>query len=316
MAAPSFFMSARLSAANTLKINARDNTVVLLAGLFFAMVLISAYLGWSATATVNAIYAKAVPALQALGRPIPANPVGDTPVLSLFRNMVPYVALLGGLAAIVLGHQSVAVDRKSGVLPLLFSRPVSQGAVALGKGLAIVISIVAILFIAAVVNAVTMLILPGLVLNGAIWFGIVKFYLVSLLYLTAFGFLGAYFATTCKTESMALLIPVSIWLGLTFIVPQVTSNIGPMAALNPLSANLVAPSGTFFDLTSRLIGPFSIAEAFRYLASTILEVKSGAGETTTTTGAMLSLLVTNLVLMAAFVISFRTIDASRSDYRD
>jgi len=316
MHTPSFFMAARLSAVNTLKNNARDNTLVMLAGLFFIMVLISAYLGWSATATVNSIYAKAVPALQALGRPIPANPVGDAPVLSLFRNMVPYVALLGGLAAIVLGHQSVAVDRKAGVLPLLFSRPVSQGAVALGKGMAMVISIIAILLVSGLVSVITLLILPSTVLNNAIWLGILKFYLVSGLYLTAFGFLGAYFASICKTESMALLLPVTIWLTLTFIFPQLTSNIGPMAALNPLSANLVPPTGSFFNFTSKVLGPFSIVEAFRHLASNILEVKSGAGNAITTKGAILSLVFTNLAVIIIFVISFRTIEASRSDYRD
>ena len=94
----SIFETARLSAFSATKIGLRDYTVVLLAALFFAMVLVSAYLGWSATDTVNSIYAKAVPVLHGQGKPVPANPVGDTPPLSLFRNMVTYVALLGALA--------------------------------------------------------------------------------------------------------------------------------------------------------------------------------------------------------------------------
>ena len=305
----------RLSAIFALKAGARDNTVVLVTLLFFIMVLVSAYLGWSATDTVNAIYAKTVPVLQAQGKPIPPNPVGDTPVLSLFRNMVTYVGLLGALAALVLGHQTVAADRKAGVMPLLFSRPVSRNGMALGKIAAIIFSIVAALSAAGLVNALTMLALPGLSLTGTVWLGLLKFYGASALYMVAFGLLGAVCAATFKTESMALLVPITIWLALTFIVPQITANIGPMAALNPQSANLVVPAGTFFDITSAILGPVSIAESYRYLASSILEITSGAGQTTVE-GALLALILTNLALAWAFILKIKKFDACRSTYRD
>lgn len=305
----------QLSAISSLKAGARDNTVVLLTLLFFIMVLVSAYLGWSATDTVNAIYAKTVPVLLAQGKPIPPNPVGDTPVLSLFRNMVTYVGLLGALAALVLGHQTVAADRKAGVMPLLFSRPVSRNGIALGKIAAITVSIAAALAAAGLVNALTMLVLPGLSLTGTVWLGLFKFYGVSALYMAAFGLLGAVCAAAFKTESMALLVPITIWLALTFIVPQITANIGPMAALNPQSANLVVPTGIFFDITSAVLGPVSIAESYRYLASSILEIKPGAGKTTIE-GALLTLLVANLALAWAFILTMKNFDGSRSDYRD
>ena len=305
----------RLSAIFALKAGARDNTVVLVTLLFFIMVLVSAYLGWSATDTVNAIYAKTVPVLQAQGKPIPPNPVGDTPVLSLFRNMVTYVGLLGALAALVLGHQTVAADRKAGVMPLLFSRPVSRNGIALGKIAAIIFSIVAALSAAGLVNALTMLALPGLSLTGTVWLGLLKFYGASALYMVAFGLLGAVCAATFKTESMALLVPITIWLALTFIVPQITANIGPMAALNPQSANLVVPAGTFFDITSAILGPVSIAESYRYLASSILEITSGAGQTTVE-GALLALILTNLALAWAFILTIKRFDACRSTFRD
>lgn len=310
------FATTWLSARNAIKIAARDHTVVLLAALFFAMVLVSAYLGWSATQTVNAIYTKTVPVLQAQGKLVPPNPVGDTPALSLFRNMVTYVALLGTLAAVVLGYQAVAVDRKAGVVPLLLSRPVARRNIALGKIAAFTILIITILAVAALVNSLTMLLLPGLVLNSAVWLGLTKFYTISALYMLSFGLLGAICATAFKTESMALLVPVTIWLALTFIVPQITANIGPMAALNPQSANLVAPTSAFFTFTSTALGPFSIAEAYRNLASGILEITSGAGTSTTTIGSLAILLIIPNLLSAALVVAFNRFDACRSDYRD
>ena len=314
---PSAFLQTLVPAAHSgLNLALRDRTVALLAGMFFVMVLVSAYLGWSATDTVNAIYAQAVPALKEQALPVPPNPVGDMPVLSLFRNMVTYVALLGALAALVLGHRSVAADRKSGALPLLFSRPISRSGLAVGKIATLIILIGVLLLFAAAINIITMLVLPGLVVTGAVWLGLIKFYAISALYMLALGLLGAVCATLFKTESMALLVPVTVWLALTFILPQVTANIGPMAALNPVSANLVPPAGSFFATTATLLGPFSIAESYRYLAASVLEIASGAGTTTTTAGALTSLIATNLMLAAAFIISISRFDGSRSDYRD
>mgnify|MGYP000226861783 CR=1 FL=1 len=52
-------------AMNTLRVALRDRTVLWLALLFLAMVVLSAYLGWSATNTVNHIYTQALPMLRA-----------------------------------------------------------------------------------------------------------------------------------------------------------------------------------------------------------------------------------------------------------
>ena len=313
---PTIFQTAKLVAMSSIGLATRDRTLALLAIMFFVMVIIAAYLGWSATATVNAIYAKAVLVFQAEGKPAPPNPVGDTPPLSMFRNMVTYVALLGALAAIVLGHQIIATDRKSGVTPLLFSRPTSRVGVAIGKIAALLFSTLSILALAGLVNVFTILLLPELALNADIWVGLLQFYSVSALYIFAFGLLGAVCATNTKSESFALLLPIAIWLALTFIVPQVTANISPMAALNPMSANIVPPSSKFFAITSALLGPLSIAEAYRFLASTVLSILPGAGTTTTAGGAFLSLLITNATLLGGFIFSIKKLDASRSDYRD
>lgn len=306
----------QVSAANALRIAARDNMILLVASMFLVMVLVSAYLGWSATNTVTQIYAKAVPALQALGRPIPPNPVSETPVLSLFRNMVTYVALLGALAALVLGYQTVAADRKAGVLPLILSRPVKRTSIALGKIAALGALVALILALGALINAATILLLPGVTLTVIVWVGLAEFYLVSFLYMLAFALLGATCAAYFKTESMALLVPVTTWLALTFIVPQITANIGPMAALNPVSANLVVPTASFFTYTSAILGPVSIAESYRFLTSGILEITSGAGQTTTSAGALAALLVIVMIMLVVFVATFHRFDACRSEYRD
>ena len=316
MMALSLIQTSGLTALAALKIGSRDRTVLLLGAMFFTMILISAWLGWSATNTVNAIYDSAVPVLKAQGRPVPPNPVGETSPLTLFRNMVTYIALLGALASLVLGHQIVAADRKSGALPLLFSRPLARQGLALGKIAALALAIIILLVFAAIVNALTMLFLPGLALNAAVWSGLVKFYSISALYMLAFGLLGAASAVYFKSQSMALLVPVTIWLALTFIVPQLTANISPMAALNPLSANITPPSGRFFGVTSAVLGPVSIAESYRYLASSALDILPGARATLTSQSALLSLILANLVLAAGLAFAMQRLDVTRSSYND
>ena len=106
----------------------REKTVALLSGMFVALVLISAWLGWSATSTVNRIYLDAAAFLQAAGQPVPTNPVLDISPLSLMRNMSVYVALIGALSAIVIGNRLIGPDRKAGVLPLIGIRLLRRNA--------------------------------------------------------------------------------------------------------------------------------------------------------------------------------------------
>ncbi len=308
--------NAWLVAAAALRVAVRDRSVVWLTAMFLAMVLVSAYLGWSATHTLDGIFQKAVPVLKALGKAIPVNPASEVSPLSDLRNMTTYVSLLGALAAIVLGTQLIGADRKSGVFPLIASRPVSRTSYALGKMLALIISVVGLLAFAAVVNALTMLLLPGQALNIADWRSLIAFYGVSALCLIAFGLIGMYFATVSRSESMALLIPVTIWLAMTFILPQLTSNTNPMNALNPIKATLVPTTGSFFDITSMILGPFSLMDIYRSLSATILGFTPG-GHVVRSMLSGVAIYVAVILLVAFGILrAVRHFDASRSDYND
>jgi ABC-type transport system involved in multi-copper enzyme maturation permease subunit len=279
-------------------------------------VLVSAYLGWAATHTLDGIFQKAVPVLKALGRDIPVNPALEVSPLSDLRNMTTYVSLLGALAAIVLGTQLIGADRKSGVLPLIVSRPVSRTAYALGKILALIIAVVALLAVTAAVNALTMLLLPGQTLTPSDWQHLLAFYGVSALCLIAFGLIAMYFAVVARSESLALLIPVTIWLAMTFVLPQLTSNTNPMNALNPIKATVVPTTGSFFDVTATLLGPLSLMDIYRSLAATILGFTPGVHLPQSTTSGVLIYLGVILMVIYAIVRAVRNFDASRSDYND
>ena len=303
-------------AVSSLRSSFRDRTVLLLTILFLAMVLLSAWLGWSATRTINAIYFEAVKFMTAQGVIIPPNPVSEGSALSLLRNMSVYVAILGALAALVFGHLVVATDRKSGVIPIIASRPISMSSYAIGKIIAIVIAILGLSLFAALVNVVTLLILPGLVLAPDTWVRLAGFYMVSALYMTAFGLLAALCALRLKSESLALLLPVTIWLVLTFVLPQVTANISPYAALNPLSATAALPVGPFFAFTDTVFGPLSLAEAYRSLSTEFLQLSPDHLPRRSVSSSFLTMVFFNIILAIGFIIAARCFDASRSDFND
>jgi len=316
IAPPAPSSNAWLIASAALRVAFRDRTVVWLTAMFLAMVLVSAYLGWSATHTLDGIFQRAVPVLKAMGKIIPANPASEVSPLSALRNMTTYVSLLGALAAIVLGTQLIGADRKSGVFPLIASRPVSRTSYALGKMLALFIAVISLLVFAAVVNALTMVLLPGQTLTFADWRSLTAFYGVSALCLIAFGLIGMYFATVLRSESMALLIPVTIWLAMTFILPQLTSNTNPMNALNPIKATIVPTAGSFFDITSAILGPFSLMDIYRSLSATILGFTPGGHMARSMLSGVTIYVVVILFVALGILRAVRNFDASRSDYND
>ena len=186
----------------------RELTVALLAALFVALVLTSAWLGWSATSTVNRIYLDAAAFLTAAGQPVPSNPVLDISPLSLMRNMSVYVALIGVLAAIVIGNRLVTLDRKAGVLPLIGTRPLTRSAYARGKIAALVGLILLLAAIAALVSGATFLVLPAISVSAAHWLQLAGFLIVSALYMAIFGLIGLATGAMARSETVGLNSPV------------------------------------------------------------------------------------------------------------
>ncbi len=308
MSAASFTI-ARLTVRNAIA----DRTVLWLTFLFMAMVLLSAYLGWTATATIHIIYTKAAEVLAAAGRPVPPDPVSLASPLGMLRNMTTYVSLLGALVAIVLAHQMITEDRRSGVFSLIASRPNSRTSYTLGKVGALILTLLALLCAAAATNALTILILPGAAPTAADWLGFAEFYTISALFLLFFGLVALSCASFTQSETLGLLIPVTLWLALTFVLPQVASNINPMAALNPVKAMVPPPEGWFFSIAGPLIAPFSITSTYRDLSATILGFAPADSASLGLTGGIVSLVIANLFAGLAATFGLAHLDATRSD---
>jgi ABC-type transport system involved in multi-copper enzyme maturation permease subunit len=309
----STFRGAISYATFAIKVSLRDRTVIWLGILFMAMVCVSAYLGWTATRTVDKIYDQAAIALQAEGKEIPPNPVQEISPLSMLRNLTTYIALLGALVAIVLGGHLITQDRKSGVFPLIASRAVPRIAYALGKISALAAAIVGVLAVAALVNAIAILVLPSAPVTADTWLRLCAFYGISALYLFTFGLMAMASAAWARSESMGLLIPVTVWLAMTFVLPQLSANINPMAALNPISSLTGAPSGSFFETAGPLLAPLSLTSTYREIAASILGILPVGLEGLGVMSRTLTLVAADLLMGATAVSCILLLDATRSD---
>ena len=269
MSAPS---PARLVASQSARLVMRERTVGLLAVMFVVLVLISAWLGWQATATVNRIYLDAAAFLADSGQPVPSNPVLAISPLSLMRNMAVYVSLIGALAAIVIGNRLIALDRKAGVLALIGIRPLPRHAYAAGKIAALAVMIAGLTTVAAVVSILTFVALPAVSVTSAQWLQLGGFFSVSGLYMMIFGLIALAAGAMVRSESVGLLIPVTIWLTATFIAPQLTQNLNPTAAINPISALAAPPDTAFFHLMGQVLGSISLADAYKFAAANLLDL--------------------------------------------
>ncbi len=266
-------MIAGMIAGQSIRLALRESTVLLMAGLFAALVLVSAWLGWQATGTVNRIYLDAAQFLAAAGKPVPTNPVLDTSPLILMRNVTIYVILIGALSAIVIGNRLVALDRKAGILPLMASRPMTRADYANAKMLALLVLVAVLFAVSATVGTVTLLLLPGAVVTAGMWVHLIAFFALSGLYMMIFGLIALAATLAFNSESIGLLVPVTLWLTVTFILPALTLNLTPTAVLNPISALAMPPDTGFFYLSGWVLGPFSLAEEYGALSAGLLDYR-------------------------------------------
>ncbi|CAI9418731.1 hypothetical protein ANOBCDAF_04352 [Pleomorphomonas sp. T1.2MG-36] len=249
---------------------ARERTIIMIALLFAALVLASAYLGWSATITVDGIYASARGWFASNGQPIPPNPVTQGSALELLRNLTIYISLIGVFSAIVFGYRMVEADRRAGVLPLIGTRPLDRLDYARGKIGALAKGLGGQIGLAALVGALTLLVLPSIHVSVAEWVRFAAFFGLGWFYMMTFGLVAIGSSARAQSETAGLLVPAVLWLTLTFVMPALTGNILPTAAINPVSALAPAPQTLVFDWCATLLGPISLAEAYKYLGAELL----------------------------------------------
>jgi ABC-type transport system involved in multi-copper enzyme maturation permease subunit len=279
----------------------RQRVFVSLLALMLAMTATAGVLGWSSHRTIVGVYDQATILLAQRGEPAPANPFTLKPTLSLLSNMEIYIPLIGALLAIVLGHLSLADDEASGVGRLVFSRPIDRRAYLAGKVAAAAIVLATLMAAGVVVSTASLWIVNSAVPTGTQLARIVAFYGLSWLYLMVFAAIGMLTMLLAGRRPLALLSAMGAWLVITFVVPQLTSGLRPVASLNPI-VDPVSTSQTFFRI-SRHARPVSIVEQYKTISAQLLEIAPAepAGHTLARL-ATLAVALAAVAVAAAFAI--------------
>lgn len=257
-------------ATQQIRLLIRQKTVMLLFILLVGITIASSFIGWSSRHTITAVYDQTVNTLKSSGKSIPPNPFADAPSLSILKNMVIYIPLVGALLAIIMGHTAITSDRVSGVSKLIFSRPLARRQYLGGKLLGISGVLFAVIIVCLLTSLVSLLVITRQLSSTVEIFKLLLFYIISFAYLFLFALTGATAALMTRSQSLALLGALGVWIVISFVLPQFTSGVSPIASLNPVAAP-VDSSQTAFFRTTRLLKPFSISEQYKATGSQLLD---------------------------------------------
>jgi ABC-2 type transport system permease protein len=251
----------------------RERLAIALLVVFLGMALASAVIGWSSHRTVMSVYNETV--LQT-GRDVP-NPFVDVSPLDVVKNTVIYIVLIGALLAVVVGVRAGVRDRKAGVTDLILSRPIGPRSYLLGKLLGAQAWMGIVLVVALVASWLSVWVISGTPLDLAATGLLLGFFALAWVFLLPFSVMGMIAGAKSRHESTALLIPILLWVAITFVIPQLGTAQNPTALLNPVPG-VAATTDLFFRVNHTILQPISITEHFKHASAALLQLRdAGSG---------------------------------------
>ena len=249
----------------------RERTMYSITAVFLVMAAAASFIGWSTFTTAEAIYKASVIYLHTNGvSTVPDNPLRTVPSLASFDNLIIYIALIGALLAIIIGHRSIMRERRSGIMQVLFTRPISKSIFIVGKVAGLGLVLLVITSTTAFISITTSFLLPLQHLTVSDIGHLVAFFALSFLYMLLFALIGLLFAIIAKSESLALFVPICIWVGVTFVLPELATGLTPTALLNPVTLLQLPPSVGFFQVAERILFPISLAWHYTTMSGELL----------------------------------------------
>lgn len=295
-------MSAILTLAlKEVKAAFRDKIFLIIVGLFLLLAIVSVYIGSSTKNAELQAYQNIVEMLRSQGGGILPPPPVIFP-LSILRNIITYVSMIGAVVAIFLGFEAFSGERNNGTLKLIATRPIFRDQIVAGKLLGGAMVLGLLLGIILILNVVLFVLISGLNPNLSEIARLLTFFLLALIYLMFFYTTTLFVSIKTNDSEFGFLLMMVVWITLTFVVPQLAeSQRGFAYALNTTAQTVTqVPADT---LVSRTIELFSPAVQFQNVSKDLLQVVS---ETATLPvlgilqkqiGALLNILLPGLTLL-------------------
>ncbi|MCL4385505.1 MAG: ABC transporter permease [Actinobacteria bacterium] len=267
-------------AKNEVKTLFKEKTFILILVIFILMTLLSNYIGWSSRTTIENVFQETIKKVVSSGsRQIPVDPFTGISILSIIKNMIVYIFLIGSLLAIIIGYNSFLRERLSGVSKIIFSKPIERKEFILGKIYGILFLLLLITITSFLISLISISLITGKILSLQLVVKLIIFYFLSLIYMFLFSIIGLFFSIFAKSSSLALMIPVIIWIFISFVLPELTSALNPTALLNPANIQSTLPHGKVLIFLQEILKPFSVSDTYKVISGSLLELDSTGSST-------------------------------------
>lgn len=248
----------------------RDNIFLIIIGLFVLLSVISVYIGSSTKNAELQAYQDIVQLLKGQGAINLPSPPEIYP-LSVLRNIISYVSMIGAVVAIFLGLESFSGERGNGTLKLIATRPVYRDQIVTGKlmGGSMVIGI--LLGIILIFNMILFVLVSGMTPSINEIIRLLVFFIFAFVYMMIFYTATMYVSLKTNDSAFGFMLMMTIWLTVSFVVPQLAESQRSFAyALNSTSQTVTqVPSDT---VVSKAIELFSPSAQFQNIGKALLQV--------------------------------------------
>lgn len=248
----------------------RENVFLIIVGLFVTLSVISVYIGSSTKNAELQAYHDIVQLLRTQGATSFPLPPEIYP-LSVLRNIVSYVSMIGAVVAIFLGYETFSGERAKGTLKLIATRPVYRDQILTGKLLGGGMVIGLLLGMILVFNFVLFVLVSGLVPTLSEMVRLLCFFVLAFIYLMGFYIATMYVSLKTNDSTFGFMLLMVIWLTISFVLPQLADSQRSFAySLNTAAQSVTqVPADTPL---SRTIEFFSPAAQFQNMGKDLLQV--------------------------------------------
>ncbi len=152
---------------------------------------------------------------------------GDNPFLASFFSVdfVQIAAIVFSLLALLFSYDVFTKEKEDGTLRLQMSNSLGRSEFLAGKVLGILATLLPVLVFSFLLSAILILFSKDISFSALEWKRIVLLFVISLLYLTVFIFIGLLISARSKTSVTSLVLCLFVWVFFIFIVPNLSSYI-------------------------------------------------------------------------------------------
>ena len=237
----------------------RNKLFLIILGLLLLLCIVSITLGSLQVRSSMNTYNSSIQLLKSMGKThLPPKP--DLNPLSVSKDFVTYLGIIGALLAITLGNNSILKERKSGTLKLLLSRPVFRDTLINGKLLGNISILALISILTFLITYLSMGVIGGVFLSGNETLRLTIFFIMGFFYMVVFLSLAVTLSLLANNGNKMLLITIILWLVFAFIFPQIGNT---MDMDNQMPGGFFTQMGMTRDQEHKVLEKFKLYETLR-----------------------------------------------------